>query len=84
MHYPLKATHVSLTGDGTDIMDYTQKFHADLVGGAGVKFRLSDSFSMEALVSISHGSNISIDNAALMDINNLNTGFRINLSYKFK
>jgi len=39
---------------------------------------------METLVSISLGSNISVDNAALMDINNLNTGFRINLSYKFK
>lgn len=84
MHYPLKATHISLNGDRTDILDYTQKFHADLAGGAGVKFRLSNRFSMEALVSISHGSNISVDNAALMDINNLNTGFRINLSYKFK
>ena len=84
MHYPLKATHLSLTGDRTDIMNYTQKFHADLAGGAGVKFRLSDRFSIEALISISHGSSINVDNAALMDINNLNTGFRINLSYKFK
>ncbi len=84
MHYPLKATHVSPAGDRTDIMNYTQKFHADITGGAGVKFGLSDSFSMEALVSISHGSNIAIDNAALMDINNLNRGFRINLSYRFK
>ena len=33
MHYPVKATHVSLTGDKTDIMKYTQKFHADLTGG---------------------------------------------------
>ena len=41
LHYPLKATHVSLTGEGTDIMDFTQKFHADLAGGAGVKFWLS-------------------------------------------
>ena len=64
-------------------MKYAQKFHSDLAGGAGIKIRLTDSFALEALVSISHGSNISIDNAALMDINNLNTGFRLNLSYKF-
>ncbi len=84
MHYPLKATHISPAGDKKDIMKYTQKFQADLAAGAGIKFRLSNNFSMETIFSLSHGSNIAVDNAALMDINNLNTGFRINLLYKFK
>ena len=83
MHYLLKANHISLDGNGTDIMEYAQIFHSDLAGGAGMKIRLTDSFALEALVSISIGSNINSYNAALMDINNLNTAFRLNLAYKF-
>jgi hypothetical protein len=83
IHYLLMATHTTWNGNMTDIREYTQTFHFDLVGGAGIKFRLSDRFFMEGLVSISYGSNIAIDNAALMDINNLNTGYRLNLLYKF-
>lgn len=83
MHYLLKADHVTPDGDKTDIMEYAQKFHSDLVGGAGIKFRLTDRFALEGMVSVSIGSNVCIENEALMDINNLNTGYRLNLSYKF-
>jgi len=83
MHYLLKATHITPNGNETDIMEYSRKFHSDLVGGAGIIVRLSDRFFMEGLVSVSFGSNVAIDNAALMDINNLNTGYRLNLLYKF-
>lgn len=84
MHYPFKASRISRAGESKDIMAYTQKFHADITGGAGVKFRLSDNLSMEAMISLSHGSGVNVDNAALLDINNLSTGLRINLSYKLK
>ena len=64
-------------------MEYAQKFHMDLAAGVGMKIRLSGNFALEGLVSISYGSNINSYNAALMDINNFNTGFRLNLAYKF-
>ena len=84
IHYLLKANHIGEDGTKTDIKDYAQTFHSDLTGGLGIKIRLSERFSMESMVSISYGTNINEYNAALMDINNLNTGFRLNLSYKFK
>jgi hypothetical protein len=83
MHYLLKASQLSPDRSNTDIGEYAQNFHADFATGAGVKFRVSGSFSMEALLTLSIGTMINADNAALMDINNLNTGFRLNLSYKF-
>ncbi len=83
MRYLLKANHLTPDGNETDIMDYAQKFQADMAGGVGVTFRLSEKFALEGLVSISYGSSINSYNAALMDINNFNTGFRLNLSYKF-
>lgn len=84
IHYLIKANHIGEDGTKTDIEDYAQTFHSDLTGGLGIRIRLSDRFSLESLVSFSIGTNINEYNAALMDINNLNTGFRLNLSYKFK
>lgn len=83
MHYLLKASHLTPDGSDTDIREYAQSFHSDFATGAGVKFRLSGSFSIEALLTMSIGTMINANNAALLDINNLNTGFRLNLSYKF-
>jgi hypothetical protein len=83
MHYLLKASHLASDGSGTDIKEYAQSFHSDFATGAGIKLRLSGSFSIETLFTMSIGTNINAYNAALMDINNLNTGFRLNLSYKY-
>ncbi|MGW8315680.1 MAG: hypothetical protein ACWGNV_08780 [Bacteroidales bacterium] len=82
LHYLLKADHLAPDGSRTDIVEYVQKFQADMVGGLGLKCRLSDRLSLEGMVSVSYGSNIVIENAALMDVNNLNTGYRLNLSYR--
>ena len=83
LHYLIKAIHLTPDGINSDIGEYAQSFHSDFAAGAGVKFRLSGSFSIEAMLTASIGTMINADNAALMDINNLNTGFRLNLSYKF-
>ena len=82
MHYLIGANRISPDGDKTDIVEYAQKIHSDMTGGAGVKFRLTERIALEGLVSISYGSNINSYNAALMDITNFNTGFRLNLSFK--
>lgn len=84
VHYLLKAEHQNPEGSEVDLSEYAQTFQTDLSGGAGAKFRLTESLALEAMLSISYGSMVNADNAALMDINNLNFGFRINLSYKFK
>lgn len=83
VHYLIKANHVAPDGTRSDMKVHTQSFHSDVAGGCGLKIRLSDRYTLEGLISISHGSNISKDNAALMDINDLNTGYRMNLIYKF-
>ena len=82
MHYLLKASHLNNDGNSTDIREHAQSFHADLAAGAGVKFRLKGNWSIESLFTVSIGTNINAYNAVLMDINNLNTGLRLNLSYK--
>ena len=67
MHYLLKASHHTPDGSEADIREYSQSFHSDFATGAGVKFRLSDSFSIEALLTMSIGTMINANNAALMD-----------------
>lgn len=84
MHYLLKAEHQNDDGSKMDLKEYAQTWHTDLTGGAGVKLRLTGNLALETMLSISYGSNVNAYNAALMDINNLNTGFRLNLSYSFK
>lgn len=83
LHYLLSARHNFSDGSEKSIIDQAHKFHFDLVLGGGLKFRLSEQLSLEPQASFSFGYNINKYNAAYMDINNINTGFMLNLSYKF-
>lgn len=84
LHYLLSARHHSLEGGQKSINELTRRFHFDLVVGGGLKFRLSEQLSLEPQASFSFGHNINKYNAAYMDINNINTGFRLNLSYRIR
>jgi hypothetical protein len=84
LHYLLKAQHIFLDETKMDIMDQSRKFHFDFVVGGGLKFKLSDNFTLEALTDFSLGYFVNKRNAANMDINNFNTGLMLNLSYKLK
>jgi hypothetical protein len=84
LHYLNSAQHIFLDETRMDIMDQSRKFHADLAFGGGLKFKLSDKITFETLTTFSIGTFINKPNAADMCINNLNTGFMLNLSYKFK
>ena len=83
-HYLFKAQHISSDKTQTDIMNQCRKFHFDIVVGGGLKFKLSDNISLEALTDFSLGYYVNKPNAAFMDINNFNTGLMFNLSYKLK
>ncbi len=83
LHYLLGARHNFSDGSEKNIIDQARKFHFDLVVGGGLKFRLTEQLSIEPQASFSFGYNINKSNAAYMDINNINTGFMLNLSYKF-
>jgi hypothetical protein len=84
VHYLLKAQHVVPDGPEQDIMNHCQPFHYDFAVGAGIKYKLSDKCILEALYSLSIGTMINKNNAAYLDINNFNSGFMLNLSYKLK
>lgn len=84
LHYLLKAEHLNMTGDKTDIMEQSRKFHFDLVVGSGLKYRLTDQIEIEALVSFSMGYMVNKYNPAFADVHNINTGYMLNLSYKLK
>ncbi len=84
VHYLLKAQHVDPDGPNQNIMNHCQSFHYDFTVGAGIKFKLSDKYTLEALYSISIGTMINKNNAAYMDVNNFNRGFMLNLSWKLK
>lgn len=83
LHYLLSARHNFSDGSEKNIIDQARKFHFDLVVGGGLKFRLTEQLCLEPQASFSFGYNINKYNAAYMDINNINTGFMLNLSYKF-
>ena len=84
LHYLLRAQHIFSDETQTDIMNQSRKFHFDLVAGGGLKFKLSENITLEALTNFSLGYYINKRNAINMDINNFNSGFMLNLSYKLK
>jgi hypothetical protein len=84
LHYLFKAQHIYLDETQMNIMDQSRKFHFDFVVGGGLKFKLSDNFTLEVLTNFSLGYFVNKRNAANMDINNFNTGLMLNLSYKLK
>jgi hypothetical protein len=83
-HYLLNANHTYLNGEKVNIMEHCRQFHWELVVGGGLKYRLSDNLSLEALTSFSIGYMLTKFNPAYMDVHNINTGFMLNLSYKIK
>jgi hypothetical protein len=83
LHYLLSARHNFLDGGEKNIIDQARQFHFDLVVGGGIKFRLSEQLSLEPQASFSFGYNINKYNAAYLDINNINIGYMLNLTYKF-
>jgi hypothetical protein len=84
LHYLFKARHIALDETQMNIKDQCRQFHFDLAAGCGLKFKLSDKISAEALTSISLGSSINKPNAVYMDMNNFNTGFMLNFTYRLK
>ena len=84
LHYLLSSNHIDYDGVKTDLTGHSRKFHLDFVFGGGLKFKLSDKIILEALTSFSLGSMVNKYNPAYVDVNNLNTGYSLNLSYKFK
>jgi opacity protein-like surface antigen len=84
VHYLLKAQHVIPDGPNQNIMNHCQSFQYDFTVGAGIKYKLSDKYTLEALYSISIGTMINKNNAAYFDANDFNSGFMLNLSYKLK
>ena len=65
-----------------DILDQSRKFHYEIAAGGGLQIKLSDRISLEALTTFSLGYFVNKPNAVHLDINNFNTGFLLNLSYK--
>ena len=84
LHYLLGTKHIALDGTKTDITNECRKFHFDLTAGVGVKYKLSNQFTLEALAAYSLGYFINKPNDAFIDINNFNSGFMLNLSYRLK
>ena len=83
LHYLLDAKHTYLSGEETDIMKHSRKFHWELVIGGGLEFKLTEKLSLEALTSLSLGYMLTKYNHAYMDVHNYNSGYMLNLSYKF-
>ncbi len=84
LHYLLKAQHIFLDETEKNIMDECRKFHFDLTFGAGIKCKLTDRYMLEVMSSFALGYMVNKYNAAYTDVLNTNTGFILNLSYKFK
>jgi len=84
LHYLFRAQHIFPDETQMDIMGQSRRFHFDLVAGGGLKYKLSDTFTLEALANFALGYFVNKRNAANMDVNNFNTGLMLNLSYKLQ
>ena len=84
LHYLLGASHVYLDETKEDIVDLSQPFHADLVIGPGININITDKIRLDVYAALSFGTYINKITPAQLYLNNLNTGFGVNLCYKLR